>query len=277
MLEAGLLRRFEVAQERRGNRPGAIETRQIRIRAFMRWLGEEKRILNATRDDIETFLDLRSIGPKTRYGWISHLHAFYRWAITEELTERDPTAKIIRPRLRRNLPRPAATDDLMHAIEQGSPKHRAWVLLAAFEGLRCCEIAGLRREDVLESEGLLRVVHGKGGVERILPLHPDVLAALRALPMPRTGWLFYRAAGGPYNATHVSVEFNAFLRDVGVNSTAHAARHWFGTHLYAKTKDLRLVQEMLGHASPTTTAIYVAFDKHLANSAVQDLSLEDAS
>ena len=62
--------------------------------------------------------------------------------------------------------------------------------LAAYAGLRCQEIAGLDREDVLEAKGLLRVVKGKGGVERIVPLHPEALAALRCLPMPRSGALF---------------------------------------------------------------------------------------
>lgn len=243
----------------------------------MRWLGDDTAMLAATREQIETFLDQRRIGPRTRYGWVSHLHAFYRWAISEELTDRDPTAGIIRPRLRRTLPRPAATADLLHALEVGSAKHRAWVLLAALQGLRCCEIAGLRREDVFEHEGLLRVVDGKGGAERIIPLHPEVLQALEAHGMGRTGWIFTRPKGGPYNGTYVSVEFIAFLRAADTAAKPHMLRHWFGTHLYASTKDLRLVQEMLGHQSPTTTTIYVAFDRHLADSAVQNLSFESRS
>jgi integrase/recombinase XerC len=165
----------------------------------------------------------------------------------------------------------------MCALAAGSPEQRTWVLLAAFQGLRCMEIAGLQREDVLETEGLLRVVHGKGGVERIMPLHQDVLDALLNLPMPRSGWIFRRSMGGPYKPDQMSTAFNNFLRDARVQVTAHQFRHWFGTHLYASTRDLRLVQEMLGHASPVTTTIYVAFDRASATRAVQDLSLEDAS
>jgi integrase/recombinase XerC len=242
----------------------------------MRALGERD-ILDATREDVETFLDHRNIGPRTRYSWLSHLHAFYLWATLEELTDCDPTARITRPKVRRPLPRPAPTEAVMCALAAGSPEQRTWVLLAAFQGLRCMEIAGLQREDVLETEGLLRVVHGKGGVERIMPLHQDVLDALLNLPMPRSGWIFRRSMGGPYKPDQMSTAFNNFLRDARVQVTAHQFRHWFGTHLYASTRDLRLVQEMLGHASPVTTTIYVAFDRASATRAVQDLSLEDAS
>lgn len=277
MTNTQLLASFDLNQVRRGNLRTSIDTRQIRINAFMRWLVDDEAILTASASAIETFLDGRNIGSRTRYCWLSHLHAFYVWATNEGLCSLDPTARIIRPRMRRSLPRPALTPDLVRALEAGNAQQRCWVLLAAFQGLRCQEIAGLRREDVLELEGILRVVHGKGGVERIMGLNPQVLAALQDLPMPRMGWLFKRPKGGPYTPTEVSVEFNAFLRDIGVNAVAHQLRHWFGTHLYAKTRDLRLVQESMGHQSPTTTTIYVAFDRRLANEAIADLDFGEAS
>lgn len=59
---------------------------------------------------------------------------------------------------------------------------------------------------------------------------------------------------------------------MGIAATAHQLRHWFGSQLYAKTRDLRMVQEMLGHSSPTTTAIYAAFNPGDAVDAVQSLS-----
>jgi len=79
--------------------------------------------------------------------------------------------------------------------------------------------------------------------------------------------------GGPYSPQRVSVEFNRFFRSAQVDCTAHQLRHWFGTHLYSSTKDLRLTQEMLGHASPTTTSIYTAFDRTGAAEAVAALTL----
>ncbi len=148
------------------------------------------------------------------------------------------------------------------------------MLLAALQGLRCQEIAGLQREDIIEEEGLLRVVHAKGGNERMLPLHPDVLSALWALPMPRAGWLFIRPRGGKYTPHQLSRVFNDFLRDAAVGASAHQLRHWFASELYRSTQDIRLVQEMLGHSSPEITAIYAAFDRKAAGEAVTALQVK---
>lgn len=158
-------------QGRRGVLPSSVRRRDEAVRAFARYL-EPRGLLEATRGDVEEFLDRRHIGARTRYTWLSHLHAFYAWAEREELSSNDPTARIVRPRLRRSLPRPADTDQLRQALEVADPQRRCWVLLAAFMGLRCQEIAGIRREDVLEADGVLRVVKGKGGKERLLPSTP---------------------------------------------------------------------------------------------------------
>jgi integrase len=119
------------------------------------------------------------------------------------------------------------------------------------------------------------VVYAKGGKERSLPLHPEVLLALKALPMPRTGWIFNRPRGGSYSPTQLSQNFNAFLkRSCGDTApTAHQLRHWFGTNLYAQSHDIRMTQEMLGHASPATTAIYTAFDRRAAAAAIGNMTL----
>ena len=256
--------------------PSSIRQRDDRLAIFGRWL-DNRSLLDATRQDIEEFLDDRNIGARTRYAWLSHLHGFYAWAIREEVGTEDPTARIIRPKMRRALPRPANTDELRLALANAEPREACWLLLAAYMGLRCQEIAGLRREDVLEVEGLLRVTKAKGGKERLVPLHPDALKALRELPMPRVGWLFSRPRGGPYSACQMSQNFNAFLRRSGVEATAHQLRHWFGTNLYAQSHDIRMTQEMLGHANPATTAIYTAFDKRAAAVAVRNMSFEPVS
>ena len=266
-----LIEAHHVDQVRRGLMPSSIRQRNDRIAIFAKWLAGTN-LLEATRQDVERFLDERDIGARTRYAWLSHLHGFYAWAIRDEITADDPTARIIRPKMRRALPRPAATDELRHALTVASPVERCWVLLAAYMGLRCQEIAGMRREDVLEGEGLLRVTKAKGGKERLLPLHPQVLEALKALPMPRTGWIFDRPRGGAYNPMQMSQNFNAFLRRADVEATAHQLRHWFGTNLYAQSHDIRMTQEMLGHANPATTAIYTAFDKTAAAKAVKAMS-----
>lgn len=272
MTNEEVIKLFTRDQERRGLIRATIEKRQVCLRAFSR-AHAGRSFFEVTREDIELFLDGRNIGARTRYTWISHLHCLYSWAIDQEMVTFDPTARIVRPRLRRGLPRPASSAELRAALKGATPTQRCWILLAAYEGLRCQEIGGLRREDILENEGLLRVVHGKGGHERLLPLHPEVYEALRALPLPRQGWVFKTPTGGRYNNQYVSFNFNEALRNLGVDATAHQVRHLFATLLYAKTRDLRVVQEMMGHASPQTTAVYAAFDHVTATAGVHGLSL----
>ena len=270
-----LLRVSLLDQRRRGLQERSIECRQNKIKAFLRWTDNMGlSVIDVTQEDVERFLDARPIGPRTRYAWLSHLHSFYEMLDRVGITDVDPTAKILRPKLPRLLPRPAATADLERALTAASPKHRCWIVLAAFEGMRCQEIAGLRREDVIEGEKLLRVVFGKGGHERLLSLHPAVLGALQALPMPRSGWVFLRPSGGRYKPEDLSHEFNSFLRANSVPATAHQLRHWFGTNLYGRTHNLRLTQEMLGHANLATTAIYTQFDRREAAAGIDQLNFD---
>jgi integrase/recombinase XerD len=265
-----------VDQERRGLLPTSIEKRDGQLQIFARYL-EPRSLLDAQREDVEQFLDSRNIGARTRYAWLSHLHNFYDWTLREDIGTSDPTVRIIRPKMRRSLPRPAATDQLAGALRVADPLRRCWLLLAAYMGLRCQEIAGIRREDILQDEGLLRVVKGKGGVERMIPIHPEVMAALLALPMPGVGWVFLRPGGGPWPPPYLSQRFNKFLREAGVNGTAHTLRHWFGSNLYAQSHDIRLTQEMLGHARLETTAIYTAFDRRAAGDAIRSMSFTGGS
>jgi integrase/recombinase XerC len=274
-----LIRGHRLAQERRGNLPSSIDKRETCLKAFARWL-EPRGMFDAMRPDVERFLDQRrtrdgkKINPRTRYGWIAHLHAFYAWAIDDELTDNDdPTARITRPKQRRTLPRPIGDDDLVLAIRAARPEMRAMISLAAFTGLRCAEIAELQRDDIIEAKGLIRIRHGKGDKERIIPLHPDVMEALRMLPMPKTGYLFNRPRGGRYSANWMSATINRYLHAVGINASAHMCRHWFGSEIYANTLDIRTTQELMGHSDPSTTAGYIAYSHVAAAAAVSGLRL----
>jgi site-specific recombinase XerD len=273
-----LLRGHRVHQDRKGNLPASIERRDISLRAFARWLAPRE-LFEAAREDVETFLDQRrtkdgrKLNSRTRYYWITHLHGFYDWAIGEGLTETDPTARVVRPKQRRVLPRPIADEDLELAIRTAPAQMRAMLSLAAFAGLRVQEIAGLDRDDVIDAKGLIRVRHGKGAKERIVPLHPDVLAALRCVPMPKTGAIFVRPRGGRFTGNRLSVVIAAYLREHGIDATAHQLRHWFATEVYASSKDIRVTQELLGHSDPSTTAGYVAYSHVDAAAAVGSLSL----
>ena len=101
------------------------------------------------------------------------LGSFYRWAAGEELIERDPTAAIIPPRMRRSLPRPIDGEDLARALSKAPPQMRAMLSMAAYAGLQVQEIAGLDREDILGGPGPRSgQLRARVGHERIVPLQP---------------------------------------------------------------------------------------------------------
>lgn len=259
-------------QERRGLSELSIRNRQSELVRFATFIAPTP-ILEATRHDVLAWLDSR---PLTHDSWrnaLVHLRGFYRWALDEEYLEALPTARITPPRQRRGLPRPMPDADVARAIAAApSSVMRAWLLLGVFAGLRCCEIAGLEACDVRE-EGTLLVRHGKGRKERAVPLHPEVVAALVALPMPVSGPLFPAPDGRPVAPYVVSQGMNRHLHRLGIASTAHTLRHSFATKVYRATRDLRLTQEMLGHSSVATTQIYAACDPATAAPAVHGLSV----
>lgn len=260
---------FRVYQQRRNLSEGTIYKRTLCLRALARWV-EPEPITSATRADIEALLDSRKICARSRAHWISHLHAFFVWAASEGLVSSDPTAKIARPRLRRLLPRPISDDDLTRAIAAADGRMRAWLVLGAYAGMRCSEIANLTRDDIHEADGLIRIV-GKGGVERVVPMHPSVVGVLRRAGMPSRGHVFRRPSGQPWTPALVSKDIAAFLNHLGIDATAHQLRHWFGSRAYQASRDIRAVQELLGHQSPTTTAGYTAFAPGAKTEAVNAL------
>lgn len=249
-----MLERFLAHEAKRGLAERTLEMRLYVLRSFAGFI-DPAELPAARQDDIEQWLASRQLGAQGRYTYLMHLRSFYRWALLEELLETDPTRRIPNPRLPRRLPRPIADPDLRDALVQAGPVTRAWLYLAALQGLRCHEIAGLRRQDVLvHHDPPLLVVNGKGGRQRVLPLHPLVV---EILPWSR-GYLFMRD-GHPYSARQVSTTLSQFFRRHSIDATAHQLRHWFGTKVYESSRDLRMTQELLGHASPATTAGYVAF------------------
>jgi site-specific recombinase XerD len=251
------------SMRRRGLVEGTIEKRTSVARRLSAHAGVE--LLAVTTEDVETWLDSRTVTARTRYTDISHVSAFFRWAIREDLVEADPTARIDRPKVRSGLPRPIDTDELRYALRQStSPELTAMLHLAAFDGLRCAEIAHLNVEDI---NGDMMLVHGKGGKDRVLPVHPLVRASLSALSRPAYGSMFGLE---PWQVSHA---IRRHLTDCGIRASAHQLRHWFATAAYeASGNDLRMVQELLGHSSPTTTAIYTRWSRTRSVDVVASMS-----
>jgi integrase/recombinase XerC len=247
----------------------------------------DRPLLDVTCDDLQRWQDqalARRKPGRSRNVAITHVREFYRWAHQHDLTGDDRGRHLLRAKQARLVPRPVAEDVLRDALVHAPDRLRPMLYLAAFEGLRACEIAGLRREDVRDRDDpAVLVVLGKGRKERILPLSPQVLDELRKHGMPRRGPVFTGLApsglstGRPLTATRVSGLCNQHLHAIGAEVTLHQLRHRFASQaLRHAGGDLRLVQELLGHASPATTAIYTQWATDRAAGVVEALCLQDA-
>ena len=255
-------------QQRRGLMPNTIDRRRYALATFARFVDP----LKATEHDITSFLDARPDSARTTYCWLSTLHVFYVWARRSGLVDHDPTIDIPRPRLRRRLPRPGTNAQLATAIGEADRQTRAWLTLMAYAGLRCAEVARSEHSDLIDvSDRKMLHVIGKGERERIIPAHPMVIEVFGS-GWSRSGPMFRRTDGAPWTPAQVSQITGTYLRSVGVDASAHQLRHWFGSRTYATSRgDLRVVQELLGHSSPATTAVYTAWSQPAAVAAVEAL------
>jgi site-specific recombinase XerD len=169
------------------------------VTRFLFWMVDhDLTVATVTHRDVVRWLDSCKVGPRSRYACTSVLASFYGYLVREEYVELDPTLRVDRPRLGRYLPRPAAHEQIRYALAHAEPRVAAMVALGAFAGMRRAEIAALRVEDLLlHREPPVILVHGKSNRERLVPLHPEILLALRRHGIPKTGWIFPSPPDGP--------------------------------------------------------------------------------
>lgn len=227
--------------------------------------------------DLRAFLaDRRAdgLGNASAARELSGVRAFLRYAAEQQgIPARLPRTRA--PKRPRTLPRPAAPDEAMNLAETaadsaGEPwigaRDLAILLLLYGAGLRVAEAMSLKAS-VLPIGATLRVT-GKRSKTRIVPVVAAVREAIhdyaRQCPYPLRGEvpLFVGARGGPLNPDLVRRSVAAARRQLGLPDTLtpHALRHSFATHLLARGADLRSLQELLGHASLSSTQIYTAVD-----------------
>lgn len=227
-----------------------------------------KPLLEASAAELAAWREALTVAPGTITDYVVHTREFYGWAVREQLLDGDsPAVGLVAPRRARRLPRPIGEDDLLAAVDDAPPRIRPWLVLAGWAGLRAKEIAFLRRENVLDTArqpGLLIAEDAtKGHREHLVPLCPFALEEILAAGLPASGWVYRRLDGrpGPNSPNRVSHLCNEYLHSLGIDATLHQCRHRFATEMFAEGGDLRQVQELLGHASPTTTSGYVAWNQ----------------
>jgi site-specific recombinase XerD len=206
-----------------------------------------------TTGDLRAYILAHKWTPSTVKSFRSTMREFYRWALLEELTDRDPARLLPRTRVPMGGPRPASDEALNTAMERADDRVRLMLRLASQAGLRCREIARVRVEDVFSDlTGWSLRVDGKGGRERFVPL-PDELA--RDILDHAEGYLFVGNEDGHLSAAYVSKLISRAMP----GATAHQLRHRYATRAYQLGgQDIRAVQELLGHESVATTQIYTA-------------------
>lgn len=255
-----LVTRYIQWMRTKGLSASLVQRRSSVLRAAEHVMGVA--LAKATPDHVTALMRFeqdRGMCDATRHVYAGHLRAFYGWAVANGHARRNPVLGAAVPRRPRYLPRPIPDKLLIEAFASAAPRVRMILALAAMGGLRACEIARLRREDVIDHTDTPRLfVHGKGDKQRVVSLSASLLAELHAYGMPRRGPIIRRWDGvnGHVSPSLVSSAANDHLHSLGISDTLHSLRHWSATTLYRDTKDIRLVQETLGHGSPATTAIY---------------------
>jgi integrase/recombinase XerC len=205
---------------------------------------------------------------------LSAVRSLYRFLVDTGRTRRDPTAGVGTPKTRRKLPVHLTLDDVDRLL--ATPPADGWLGLrdrALLEvlyssGLRVSELVGLDWHDVDAETPAVRVL-GKGRKERVVPLGRPALAALEAYRAAaaaagvdlHAGPVFRNARGGRLTTRSVARQMERWVAAGGTTKASpHALRHTFATHLLGAGADLRAIQELLGHASLSTTQRYTHVD-----------------
>jgi integrase/recombinase XerD len=265
----------------------ALNTQMINrtaLEAFAAWM-EKKHPDCApglvSRENVREFLRARrterKLSPASMKMIVVALRHFFAHLKREGLLEHDLVTALDLPRLSQHLPDTLSEADVAQLLAVELPetplglRDRALLEVLYASGLRASEITGLRLENVLREEKLLRVI-GKGNKERLVPVGEKAVAALdrwlaRGRPelvKPKTGGeVFLSERGQKLSTVRIWQIVQEITRLSGVQKKIwpHLLRHSFATHLLSHGADLRAIQEMLGHASLATTQVYTHVDE----------------
>ena len=218
---------------------------------------------------------------------LSGIKGFYKYLLSEELIDNDPTSLIEGPRLGRKLPDTldyAEIIKLLEAIDLSSPeggRNRAMLEVLYSSGLRVSELVDLKRANVYFDLGFLRVI-GKGNKERLVPIGRDAMKYLAIyleeirvhVPVKKDqeAFVFLNRRGSKISRVTVFLIIKSLAAKIGLKKSIspHTFRHSFATHLIEGGADLRAVQEMLGHESITTTEIYTHLDRDYLKQVIKE-------
>ncbi len=272
---AGLLRKFT---EWAARQP-LTEWKQIELRHLMAFLQfeRERQLENAPENS------QRRLSSESLYLEIAALRAFYKFAENEKMLPRNVAENLSLPRRWKRLPKALTNPEIEKLLAAESPESKetlrdqAILELAYASGLRLSELKNLRLEQLHLDAGFMTVI-GKGNKERVVPVGRKAVAALkRYIEDARPDFVtakspanvFLTKRGTAFAAVTLWLRIKNRVRRTGIarNITPHMLRHSFATHLLEHGADLRVIQELLGHANISTTEIYT----HVAGSRLREI------
>ena len=268
--------------------PKTLEAYERDVSQFLAFLADHlggapglKSLARLTPADVRAFMASRrasGAGNRTLMRGLAGTRSFARFLERDGKGKVGALAAVRTPKLARSLPKPLAVKDARRmAATDMREGETVWIVardtavlgLLYGSGLRIAEALSLKREQAPRPDtGDAITVTGKGNKARMVPVLPQVAkliadyVALCPLDLPPDGPLFVGARGGPLLPRIIQLAMARLRGALGLPDTAtpHALRHSFATHLLARGGDLRSIQELLGHASLSTTQIYTAVD-----------------
>jgi integrase/recombinase XerC len=295
----------EISTLKAGSQTPETRAANALLRGYLEHLSNERRLSRHTvahyARDIASFLTLAGGVPLKRVDeqqvrrHVAQLHAqgldgrslarmlsawrgFFSYLARDHGYTHNPCAGVRAPRTAKRLPHALSPDEAARLMEIAAAgplelRDKAIVELLYSSGLRLSELTGLEQHDVNVRDATVRVT-GKGAKTRVVPVGRLALAALQAwvpargeLARPGEKALFVGREGKALGARAVQARLKYWARKLGLADKVHphALRHSFASHLLQSSGDLRAVQEMLGHASISTTQVYTHLDfQHLA-------------
>jgi integrase/recombinase XerD len=270
-------------QSERGMADNTVQAYGRDLNRFATWAGLV-RLNDYTKPTLShlarylAFLHDESLAPPSIARHLVALKMFYRFLRLEERADATAVDLLGSPKLWQRIPQvlaPDAVDDLLRAPQPGDRfylRDRAMLETLYATGCRASEVVGLKTADLYLDSGFCKCL-GKGSKQRVVPLGRPAIAALRAyLDEGRQAEgktdraepnVFVSKSGRPLTRIHLWALVKKYCRRAGLPATVspHTLRHSFATHLLAGGADLRTVQELLGHASITTTQHYTHIDR----------------
>jgi integrase/recombinase XerC len=270
--------------------PKTLEAYERDVRQCLMFLGEHwaaqvtlSRFTALEASDIRAFMAMRrasDIGSRSLMRALAGLRSFGRFLEREGKGKLGPLSAIRAPKIGKSLPKPVsvtAAKRFADADERAGETRDPWIwardaavmALLYGSGLRISEALGLKRRDVpLPGAGDVLVITGKGNKTRMVPVLQNVLVLIRDYvamcphSLAPEGPIFVGARGGPLSPRIIQLTMQRLRGALGLpdSATPHALRHSFATHLLSRGGDLRAIQELLGHASLSTTQIYTGID-----------------